>query len=397
MKIVRIIARLNVGGPAIHVSLVNSEMAKRGHHSLLLTGDVEPGEGDMSYFADALGVPITRIPTLGRRISPSRDQRALRDILTILRREKPDVVHTHTAKGGTLGRTAALMAGVPCIVHTFHGNVLDGYFSPLKTAIFRNIERVLARLTDRVITITPQQKDDLTRVHKIGTPEKVEVIRLGFDLAPLLALPCRLASRNSRAAWVGRLTAVKDPLLFVEAATAVRDVDFQIVGGGEMRDQVQAAISGKQAGHIELVGWKTNMAEVYADTDFVVLTSINEGTPVALIEAMASGLPILSTNAGGVSDLMLGEPVQENGFEIYRNGLLIRDSQPSSIASAIEWLATHPEERIEMGRAGREFVSRIYTKDRLVDELTQLYTSILNSKGVRIDADQRALASIAGR
>jgi len=386
MKIIRIIARLNIGGPAIHVSLVNSEMEKRGHRSLLLAGEVEPGEGDMAYLADALSVPVTRIQTLGRRISGSRDAKALRDILKIIRCESPDVVHTHTAKAGALGRAAALVAGVPCIVHTFHGNVLDGYFSPKKTVVFRNIERLLARLTDRVITISPQQKEELTIVHKIARPEKIEVIRLGFDLEPWLKLAesrAPVGSKQCRGTWVGRLTAIKDPLLFVEAVSQTTGMDFVMVGGGEMESQVRSGIAKKGLRNLTLLGWKRDMREVYDKTDFVVLTSMNEGTPVALIEAMASGLPVISTAAGGVEDLMLGEPRRDEGFEIFQNGLLIRDRNAGSLAQAMSWLVTHPDQRSLMGAAGREFVTRAYSKERLVDELELLYRSILANKESR--------------
>jgi glycosyltransferase involved in cell wall biosynthesis len=383
MKIVRIIARLNIGGPAIHVALVNSEMVKRGHTTLLLAGEVELGEGDMTYFADALGVPVTRIETLGRRLSPSRDALALKQIVRILRCEKPDVVHTHTAKAGTLGRIAALMANIPCIVHTFHGNVLGGYFSPAKTAIFQKIERALARRTDRVITITPQQKEELTQLYRLAPPEKVEVIRLGFDLEPFLNIqPATVRRERCRAVWVGRLTAVKDPLLLLRSAALTKDIDVDVVGGGEMLGNIEASIESHNLSNVHLAGWQQNMPQIYQNSDFTVLTSVNEGTPVALIEAMASGLPVVATRVGGVPDLMLGSPKTEGPHEIYDNGLLVRDRQPQSLARAMEWLAAHPDERRQMGCVGREFVARTYRKDRLIDDLERLYRSILARKGI---------------
>jgi glycosyltransferase involved in cell wall biosynthesis len=383
MKIVRIIARLNIGGPAIHVSVVSAEMAKHGHDTLLVTGEIERDEGDMSYLAEQLKVPVCRIPTLGRRISFWRDIRALLAMYSLIRREKPDVVHTHTAKAGTLGRIAAWMVRVPCIVHTFHGNVLESYFSPIASALFRSIERFLARISDRVISITPQQKRELTEVHSIAPAHKVAVIRLGFDLDPWLRIAAARTyhrTKPCRGAWVGRFTEIKDPLFFVRGASMCDDTTFVMVGGGEMYGEVANAIEATSASNIHLAGWKQDMGSVYAAVDFVVLTSLNEGTPVALIEAMATGLPIIATPAGGVADLMLGDPVSKAGFEVYSNGIILTQRSEDAFVAAIHMLVDEPELRKQMGEVGQKFVVNTYGQERLVTELERLYEEVLQSK-----------------
>jgi glycosyltransferase involved in cell wall biosynthesis len=390
--IARVIARLNIGGPAIQAILMTDEFRRRGYPTLLLTGEVPPGEGSMEYLAQERGVVPVKIGTMSRKISWSKDLITLWQLIKTFRREKPLVVHTHTAKAGTVGRLAAIIARVPVRVHTFHGHVFHGYFSPFLTRIFLGIERFLARHTDRIIAISESQKHELAEVYSVAPSEKIELIPLGFDLVPFLDGSGRtgnfrgslgVADENTLIGWVGRVTAIKDPDLLLDSAVSVlsqnADCRFVVVGDGELRESCTSRV---EAEHLEEVirftGWQQNLNRVYPDLDLVVLTSINEGTPVSLLEAMASGRAFVATDVGGVRDLMVGSPIRKFGFEVFNNGILVpRDREV--LASAISYLARDPETRLAMGQAGRTFVKARFSSERLANDLESLYTSLVQS------------------
>ena len=394
LTIARAIARLNVGGPAIQAILMTEAFRQRGYRTLLLTGEVSPGEGSMEYLALEKNIAPIKIGALSRRISWYRDLTTLLQLVRIFHRERPLVLHTHTAKAGTLGRLAAIATGVPVRVHTFHGHVFRGYFSPLVTQAFLAIERFLARHTDRIIAISDSQKHELAEIYRIAPAEKIAVIPLGFDLGPFLAVDGRHGAlreslgcsvKTFLVGWVGRLTAIKDPDLLLSSARRLignsDDVRFALIGDGELRkhceDQIQAAGLGKA---VSLTGWQLQLDRIYADLDLVVLTSINEGTPVALLEAMASGKAFVATDAGGVRDLMVGSARQHSGFEIFENGILVpRNSE--RIAQAMTYLMDHPELRRAMGHVGRSFVKARFSSQRLADDLESLYLFLARAKG----------------
>jgi glycosyltransferase involved in cell wall biosynthesis len=397
MKIARFIARLNVGGPAIHVTLVTDELRKRGYEGILAAGNVPPGEGDMEYYAAEHQVEVTRIPELVRPLSPKNDLIALWKICRLLRREKPDIVHTHTAKAGTLGRIAAILAGTPVLVHTFHGNIFDGYFSAAKTRLFLAVERFLAHFTDRIIAVSATQRSELANRYKIAPIEKIQVVQLGIDLETFSSVPPLDKNRQSESAryeedresrhvvigWVGRFVEVKDPLLFIEFANQLKasspQARFVMVGDGPMRDVIERKIDDHGLREfVKISGWKRNMADVYREIDFLVLTSLNEGTPVAILESMASGRPFVATNVGGMPDLMCGIPLSLDGFDIHANGVLVHTRKISTLTEAATILMGDASRRITMGAAGQQFVSRRFGKERLADELENLYVTILN-------------------
>lgn len=407
--IARVIARLNIGGPAIQAILMTEEFRRRGYRALLLTGEVPPGEGSMEYLARDRAVVPTKIGTLSRKISWSKDLVTLWQLIKTFRREKPLVVHTHTAKAGTLGRLAAILTRVPIKVHTFHGHVFHGYFSPLVTRFFLAIERFLARHTDRIVAISESQRHELTNVYSIAPAEKIAVIPLGFDLRPFLAMDGRVGDfRKSLryeedgplVGWVGRITAIKDPDLFLDsAASVIRDQPrfrFVLIGDGELREHCRNRI--ETAGFqkvISLAGWQQHLERVYSDLDLVVLTSINEGTPVSLLEAMASARAFVATDVGGVRDLMVAPGTKQDGFEIFKNGILVpRNSEV--LAAAIGYLAKRPEVRLSMGEAGRIFVTTRFSSERLANDLESLYLSLAQSKcTVRVRPDaQHPLAPV---
>src|ERR1700683_3099809 len=258
LTIATVIARLNIGGAASQAILMTEAFRQKGYRSILLTGEVQTSEGSMEYMAHDRDIIPIKIGTMSRGISWRKDLITLWQLIRILHREKPEVIHTHTAKAGTLGRLAAIATGVPVRVHTFHGHVFRGYFSPLVTRAFLAIERFLARHTDRIIAISDSQKHELAEIYRIAPAEKIAVIPLGFDLGPFLAVDGRHGAlreslgcsvKTFLVGWVGRLTAIKDPDLLLSSARRLignsDDVRFALIGDGELRkhceDQIQAA------------------------------------------------------------------------------------------------------------------------------------------------------------
>jgi glycosyltransferase involved in cell wall biosynthesis len=399
IRVVRIIARLNTGGPAIHTVLLTAGLQGNGWRSRLVTGAVDPGEGDMAYFAEAHGVHPEIVPGLGRRVDFAGDFRALARLVRILWRERPDIVHTHTTKAGALGRVAAVAynAVAPLagrrrakLVHTFHGHVFHGYFSPLISGILVRGERLLARLTDRVLTVSESVKSDLVERYRVCPAARVTVVPLGFDFGWLKRLDAETGAVRRRfgvpasavvVGAVGRLTEIKNHgLLFSALSRMKRDnIRALILGDGELRADLESnARALGLDGDVVFTGWHTDPAAMFADLDVVCLTSRNEGTPVALIEAMAAGRPFVATNVGGVVDLMAGEPRRHpEGFEVYDNGILTPPDDADALAAALRFLIDGPELRGAMGTAGQAFVLRRFGKERLLEDIGALYTALV--------------------
>ncbi len=394
LTIAHIIARLNVGGAAVQAILTADALRSLGYRSLLLTGEVAANETSMDYLAESKGISPIHIATLGRRISPLRDFRALCRLVRILWRERPTVVHTHTAKAGALGRVAAMLARVPVRVHTFHGHVFHGYFSPSKTRFFLAVERFLARHTDRIIAVSESQRRELVEVYKIAPADKIVAVRYGFDFTAFLTaarkstdgLRERLSCPHAApiVGWIGRLTHIKRPELFVDAADFLRvrypDIRCVVAGEGELRETIGAHI--QRTGledYVSLLGAVRDLPPFYADLDLVAVTSRNEGTPVVLLEAMAAGKPFVATDVGGIRDLMVGQSRRENGMDIFENGILTGDD-PKSLADAIDFLLRSANLRHSMGAVGRQFVIKHYSVTRLADDLEQLYSHVAGSK-----------------
>lgn len=360
---------------------------------MLLTGQIPEGEGSMEYLAEKMGVVPIRIGSMSRKISWHKDLTTLWQLIRIFRREEPLVVHTHTAKAGTVGRLAAMMTRVPVRVHTFHGHVFRGYFSPAVTRVFLTIERFLAHHTDCIIAISESQKHDLAHTYRIAPAEKIAVVPLGFDLDSFLAVNGRVGKlrdsmgceKNSfLVGWVGRLTAIKDPELFLDCARGLarnlHEVRFAVIGDGELRSRCEELVlAGNFAEKVRFTGWQQQLDQIYTDLDLVVLTSINEGTPLSLLEAMASGKAFVSTDVGAVRDLMVGSARQQDGFEIFENGILVpRDREV--LSRAVAYLVKNPDMLRSMGKSGRDFVRVRFTNQRLADDLESLYVSLVRSK-----------------
>ena len=316
--VVRIIDRLNVGGPAIHAVLTARGLDRSRFRTILVIGSVETGEADMGYLLDGADVETVVIPSLGRELRPLRDVATVWRLWRVLRRYRPDIVHTHKSKAGALARPLALLMRVPVRVHTYHGHVYRGYFGRAKTMLFLVIERLLARATHRLVALSPRLLDELSDGYRIAKRDRFTVVPLGFDLAPFVAAEAHAGALRAELGLgaaavlvgiVGRMVPVKDHATFIAAAQLLAarrpEVHFVFVGAGELEQPVRDALAraGLQS-RAHLLGWRRDLPRVYADLAVVALSSINEGTPVTLVEAMAAGVPVAATRVGGVADLL---------------------------------------------------------------------------------------------
>jgi glycosyltransferase involved in cell wall biosynthesis len=389
-KILRVIARLNMGGPALHVAYLTAGLRERGYDTTLVAGSLARGEDSMAFVAEGLDVQVIRIDELGREISPLRDLVATFRLARLIRKERPAILHTHTAKAGTVGRIAALLAGrhrPPIVIHTFHGHVLHGYFGPLRSLFFRLLERWLARSTTALIAVSPQVRDDLVALG-VAPPERFVVVRLGIELGERVAdeRNGRLESRRYlgiegdrfTVGWIGRMTAVKRTDDVLVAFKRLRDegVDAVLCMVGDGPDRPSLEQRAHELGIVRdtlFLGYQEDVAPFYAAFDALVLPSANEGTPVSAIEALAAGRPVVATHVGGVPDV-----VQEGD-----DGFLVEPGATDDLADRLARLARDPELRERMGRAGREHVLPRYAVARLVDDVDRLYRSLLSAVAER--------------
>ena len=390
-KIVRIIARLNVGGPAKHVVWLTSGLEAAKYRTLLVTGSVPPGEEDMGYFADEAGVTPVYIPEMSREIS-LKDAVTTWKLFRLLLRERPDIVHTHTAKAGTVGRVAGLfyrwltpgvLIGRPraCkFVHTYHGHVFHGYYGRLKTGVFLTIERLLAKVvTDRLVVVSEQQRDEINKTFRVGRPDQIRVIRLGLDLNVFSNYASRRAQFRSQlnvddetvlVGIVGRLTEIKNHEMFLESVARLKRerARYVIVGDGSLRERLE--LKAKSLGIEKVVifaGGRKDPEYFYPALDIVALTSRNEGTPLTLIEAMANGRPVIATLVGGVVDLLGND-----------RGLGVRPDDVEAFAAGLRTLIKDKMLRDKLGRSGFEFVEQNYRKERLLEDIEDLYGELVN-------------------
>ncbi len=380
----RVIARLNTGGPALHVAYLAAGLRSRGYETTLVAGSLARGEGSMSYVAEGLGVPVVHVDQLTREVSPVRDVVAVFRLAALIVSERPQILHTHTAKAGAIGRVAALLARdarPPIIVHSFHGHVLRGYFDPVRAGAFRLLERWLARPATILVAVSPQVRDDLVSLG-VAPREKFAVIRLGIALEERVASGAgeraavrrRLGIAPERfvVGWFGRMTAVKrtgDVLLALGRLRALGvDAVLCMVGDGPDREDAEREAS--RLGiirHCLFLGYQKEVAGLYAAVDAVILPSSNEGTPVSAIEALAAGRPVVATRVGGVPDVVRdGE-----------DGYLVEAGAVDALAERLARLARDPELRRRMGESGRARMPSRYAVDRLVDDMDALYRRLL--------------------
>lgn len=391
LKIVGVIARLNTGGPARHVILLDSGMRARGHEALLAHGEVSSGEASLEALAAEHDVETVKVPHLGRSMKPLRDAQAFFSLVALLFAERPDVVHTHTSKAGMVGRTAALVFNATrsrrsrcAVIHTFHGHVFEGYFPPAVSGLVRWIERLLALATDRIVTVSPRQRFDIVGRFGVAPDWKVVTIPLGLDLQPLLELPATAPNLRRElgiepdavvVGYVGRLVPIKDLetlfRAFAQALESIPGLYLVVAGDGQVRRRLEALSDGLRIRpRVRFLGWTDRLTRVYATMDLCALSSVSEGTPVALIEAMAARKAVVATSVGGVPDLI------EAGV----NGLLVPASDVRRLAEAIVRLARAPDLRCRMGTAGRQYAATHHSGERLVSDVERLYRSVLAEK-----------------
>jgi len=389
IKILRIIARLNIGGPAIHAILLTEGLDKSRFQSLLIYGSLDTNEGDMLYYAAQKQLRPIFISELKRQLGIVTDIIALKKIYKIIKTVQPDIIHTHTAKAGTLGRIAGILYNFlyrkqTLLVHTFHGHVFEGYFSKFPTRVFLLIERFLAIFTDRIITVSNSLKNELIALG-ICKAQKIEIIPLGLELEKFFQVPLK-NQPSLNIGIVGRLVAIKNHRLFLEAAVKVIDnnphpqLRFKIIGDGELRrDLEEYADKLGIKRQVDFLGWQKDLVSVYAGLDIVALTSINEGTPVSLIEAMASARAVVATDAGGVKDL-LGEEIEPvANFKILERGLMVSRPDPESFAAALIFILQNDALRKKTVEVARSFVKDRFTKERLIKDIEDLYIKLILS------------------
>lgn len=413
VRIIRIIARLNVGGPAKHVVWLTAGLQDAGYHSLLVAGSVPTGEEDMSYFAARHGVTPLYFPEMSREIS-WKDAVMIWKLFRLFRRERPDIVHTHTAKAGTVGRVAGFiyrwftlstLLGRPraCkFVHTYHGHVFHSYYGRGRTRMFVAIERLLAKLiTDRLIVVSEQQGAEIGDKFHVGRQSQINVIPLGLDLEVFAGHSSRRArfrrelgidDETILVGIVGRLTEIKNHQMFLKSVARLKAnhtvgqtpnaVRFVVIGDGSLRQALDRQT--KSLGledDVIFAGGRKDPEYFYPALDVVALTSRNEGTPLTLIEAMANARPVVATSVGGVVDLV-GEVIEDGPYQICGRGISVRPEDEEAFASALGRIIGDRVLQQELGKRGREFVERNYPKERLLADIKGLYNQLLDPEGI---------------
>lgn len=387
MHVVRIQSRICVGGPALHTILLSEGLSKTSgsrYETTLVGGTLEPGEHPMDGFAAQRGVRIHQLADLRRAVHPARDAKALASLSRLLREKRPAIVHTHTAKAGAIGRVAAKISNVPIVVHTFHGHVFEGYFGGPKTKAFVAAERGLARLSDCVIAISERQRDELVERYRVAPRSKVRVIPLGLDLDRFRAVGAteRGALRRELGldeacplvVSVGRLVDIKRFDLLIDAFGRVAarhpTARLLLVGDGDaaMRKSLEERAR-RTSDRITFLGLRRDLEQIHADADLFVLSSDNEGTPVAAIEALAAGVRVVATDVGGLRDLLSRE-----------TGVLVSKGQVLEIAEA---MAAELEQVRRLPDHSRDAIVRRYSHHRLIRDVTSLYDELLEAKGHR--------------
>ena len=375
LKVMQIIARMNVGGPAVIVADLMRGLDKAQFNQILITGYCDANEADYLETV-ATDIKATRIAGLGRSVSPIADLRAFISLVAMIKSEKPDVIHTHTAKAGVLGRLAAIIAGSHAIrVHTFHGHLLHGYFSGWKVKLVIAIEKFLARRTDHLIAVGTQVREDLLEVG-IGRKDQYSVF---FPGLPTPVAPQKSEARKNLGldpttlycTFVGRLTHIKRPdrLLDVVAACVGRElpIHFLVAGEGELFESSRARARSENL-PITFLGWRSDIAELFAASDIAILTSDNEGIPLTLIQAAQAGLPIVAPRVGSIADIVLDG---ESGY--------LTSTQPGAMASALSALAGDSQLRTRLGAAGIAHTTAHFSLDKSLRDHASLYENSQNS------------------
>ncbi|MDC1189029.1 glycosyltransferase [Flavobacteriales bacterium] len=391
-KVLRIINRFNIGGPTYNAAYLTKYLPSE-YETLLIGGDKEESEDSSQHILEELGLNPMIIPEMRRAIRFGNDYAAYKKIKQIIEEFKPDIVHTHASKAGTLGRMAAFACNVPAVVHTFHGHVFHSYFSKAKTTIFKRIEKKLALKSSAIVAISAIQKEELGTVHKIAPLDKIEVIPLGFDLERFqhdlaekraeFRKEYKIENDFSAIGIIGRLVPIKNHQLFLNALRYVLDhtnkkVRAFIIGDGESRDAIinlakdlNIPLSRSnvkfEISTLTLTSWIKNIDNVNAGMDIIALSSLNEGTPVSLIEAQAANNPVVSTNVGGIENVVVQN----------KTGLLSDIEDLETYSANLLELVENDAKREAMSKEGWKHVKDQYSYKRLVSDVDKLYKDLL--------------------
>jgi glycosyltransferase involved in cell wall biosynthesis len=411
IRLLRIIARLNVGGPAKHVTWLMRGLDPARFEQRLLTGRVQAGEDDMSAWVRSQGVAFRQIPNLGRSLHPVRDLTALNAVLRRMAEFRPHIVATEASKAGFLGRLAVLLYRpwarlrgwpIPRVVHTFHGHTFHSYFGPLVGRLFLGLERFMAkRATDRIMVISPRQLSEIRDTFKVGRPEQFILMPLGIDLelfdqadkgrerfrAELAAQPDEMLIGA-----VGRVAPVKNYGLMVQAAAELKHsrpdlwqrTRMVLIGGGAPHelDQLRAqALEAGVADRLVFLGNRPDPENFFPGLDLLLLTSLNEGTPLSILEGGAVGLPVVATEVGGVPDL-LGCETQPalQGVTLRERGITAASGDGPALAEALAWLMGQPSQAQALGLALKEYVHTHHARSRLMRDLDGFYTDLATQR-----------------
>ena len=387
-KILRIINRFNLGGPTYNAAYLTKYL-EPDYETLLIGGQHDESEKSSMHILDNLGLKPIIIPEMQRSLNPYKDQIAFKKIQNIIKEFKPDIVHTHAAKAGVLGRRAAYKMGVKQIYHTFHGHVFHSYFGNFKTRIFKEIEKNLAKKSTKIIAISEIQKSELSKIHKICPENKIEVIPLGFDLEKFntdkdskrkeFRKKWNLKENEIAIGIIGRLVPIKNHKFFIDAIQEVLKnskvpIRAFIVGDGEEKQNIINYIKNKNLDFslnynpatFQLTSWIKEIDRVNSGMDIICLTSLNEGTPVSLIEAQASGKPIVSTKTGGIENIVL-----EN-----KTALLSEKNDLHNFSKNLLSLVNDSNKRKLFSKFGLE-KSKDFHYDQLVNNIKNLYENKL--------------------
>ncbi len=394
-RVLIIINRLNLGGPAFHVAILTKYLAPE-FEVLLVAGTKDDSEESSDYIVKNMGLNFVNLPEMHRSIRPLKDYRSYKALRKIIREFKPDIVHTHAAKAGALGRLAAFHEKVPVILHTFHGHVFHSYFSPIKSKVFLAIERYLAKKSSGIIAISDRQKKELTLKYKVCPPAKLHMIPLGFDLRKFQEdIPAKRASFRKKylleedeiaVGIIGRLVPVKNHPLFMASAASVlkqtkRKVRFFIIGDGESRELLFREAEALEINYtyfrskpvkadLTFCSWIKDVDIAISGLDIVALSSHNEGTPVSLIEAQAGDKPVISTNVGGIENVVIKNDT----------ALLVDSNDYTEYAQQLLRLIEDDELRNRLGKNGWEFVREKFHFTRMIKEVSMLYKQLLTKR-----------------
>ena len=385
IKILIIQSRICIGGPAVITSTLMRHLDRNRFEPILIGGALEKDEYSRIEELQREGFNVHVIEEMGREIALWQDLKAVIKLYRLMQQERPLIVDTHTAKAGAVGRIAAYFARVPIRIHTFHGHVFHSYFGKLKTSFFIILERILSRLSTNIIVISPSQRVDIVKKYKIAPSEKVNMIRLGFDLERFLYLEKNyqikkelgLTQNDILIGFIGRLVPIKNPemmlAVMVELLKHNQKIHLCIAGNGELRSALLHSIKANGIEkHVHFLDWRQDIETIYAGIDLLALTSLNEGSPLTIIEAMASQVPVVATCVGGVPDLIKNR----------ETGLLCQLNNVEEMTLQITELLTDTALKEKVIKNAYQYVKHTYHYSRFIRDIESLYTTLLNRVGI---------------